>query len=100
MSDWFYVLCAFNTVLFLIVAPLTARRFLRGPERQLPALCLPLLCSAGFTFSLPLGRVQAWVPLLAGFYFATVIVVTIRFTLGRLLDRLETPQERLPGVTA
>lgn len=32
MSDSFYVLCAFPTILSCIVAPLTARRFLRGPE--------------------------------------------------------------------
>lgn len=32
MSDSSYVLYAFGTVLSCIVAPLTARRFLRGPD--------------------------------------------------------------------
>jgi hypothetical protein len=64
------------------------------------ALGLPLVCSGGLIVSLPLGSVQAWVPLLAGFYFATVIVATVLFALGRLLDRRETPQEKLSGVTA
>lgn len=95
MSDVGYFVCGGVVLLSAIVAPFAARGVLRSQIRFWSSVALALAVVLGFVCSLPSGGTleMPWLPLIAGTYFAAVVLTTVLYGMSIIIEKVGDNRE-------
>ena len=92
MVDSAYFTCLGVTAVCALLAPIYTRRVLFGKATPKDSFILITASVIGFACSLPFGKTHEmpWLPLVAGCYFAVVILTGILLGISEILQALKS----------